>query len=249
MFLLSPEDYLVKKVSKKGRGVFARRDIPAGTLVGDYTGCLLNQKKVDVLEKKCGACYSMDYNNNGLSIFPLDYKAVGVHLINHSCSPNCDTYFYYGHTLFFTLRRILKGEELTIDYGFDPDSEGKKEVPQPCYCGSLLCRGTMYTADIKLKQYGAFCRQETKNQKFESLKEGELVAALDKYPKEIKDNKVFNLFAALENKAIFYQDHKIPPMKELRRRLRATGRILDFVNLGVKVLAIADGVVITKLDY
>ncbi len=248
MLLISDKYYRVKNVSKKGRGVFAAHDILAGTLIGDYTGGLHKQKAINVLEKKAGACYSMDYNNNGLSIFPLDYKEVGVHLLNHSCSPNCDTYFYYGHTLFFALRRILKGEELTIDYGFDPDDSGEEDVAHVCYCGSPLCRGTMYTADNKLKSYGAFCRRITKNQKFVSLKEGDTLGALDKYPKAIKDEKFFSLFANFKARALVCVDKKIPPLKELRERLRETGRVLDFKKLGIRILAIADGVVITRLD-
>jgi len=247
MILLSDDYYQIKNVSRKGRGVFARKEIPAGTVIGDYTGRLLSQKKIDALEKKCGACYSMDYNNNGLSIFPLDIKASGIHLVNHSCSPNSDTYFYYGHTLFFTLRRILKGEEITIDYGFDPDNGGQKDLLHTCYCSSPLCRGTMYTADIKLRRYGAFCREKTKNQKFKEHKEGEILEPLVKYPSEIEDYDIFNLFANFDKTPTVYSDLKMPRMKELRKRLRDTGRILNFTKLGIKVLAIADGVIITRL--
>jgi SET domain-containing protein len=43
-----------------------------------------------------------------------------------------------GHILYISLRDILPGEELTLDYHFD-----KKVEKVPCSCGSLKCRGTI----------------------------------------------------------------------------------------------------------
>lgn len=248
MFLIPSDHYQVRKTKKKGRGVFACKDIPAGTIIGDYLGILVADEKLESLEKKYGnACYSMDYNDNGLSIFPVDVEAVGVHLINHSCSANCDAYFYYGHTLYFALRHILPGEELTIDYGFDTDSENKKEFLHPCFCGSPFCRGTMYTSEARLKRYGNFYRAETKGQRFKTLKAGEILPPLDKYPQEIKDNEIFNLFAGTEMPPVSYSDKKLPRLKEVRKRLRDSGRVLDFKKLGFKVSAVInDKIVIEK---
>lgn len=257
MFLISADYYQIKKTKKKGRGVFARRDIPAGTIIGDYLGLLIKDEEIEALEKKYGdASYAMDYNNNGLSIFPLDMAAKDIHLINHSCSANCDAYFYYGHTLFFSLRRILSGEELTIDYSFDPydvddfdrelDHEGNKSWCPCCYCGSDYCRGTMYASEARLKQYSDFYQHETKGQKFKEQCAGEVLAPLTKYPKEIKDNELFNLFANPQAAAISSAEKKLPTVKELRKRLRLTGRIINFSQLGLKVLAIQNGKIIVK---
>ncbi len=244
MFLLSPDYYQIKSVHKKGRGVFAKKEIPAGTILGDYVGLLVKDEKIDALEKKYGACYAMDYCDNGLSILPVDIKATGIHLINHSCAPNSDTYYYFGHTLFFTLRKILVGEEITIDYGFDPDNEGQRDLLHTCFCGSLLCRGTMYTSDERLRRYGKFCRAQTKNQKFKILSAGEILPPLEKYPKEIKDNKVFNLFANNHVAPVILDDKKISSVIELRKKIRETGKALKFINIGLKVIAIDDGRII-----
>ena len=247
MFLLDSSYYEIRKTKQKGRGVFARKEIPAGTIIGDYVGILIRDEKAEILEKKYkNACYSMDYNDNGLSIFPVNVKADGIHLINHSCAANCDAYFYYGHTLYFALRRIFPGEELTIDYGFDTASDNKKEFLHPCFCGSPFCRGTMYTSDARLRRYGAFYRAETKGQRFKTYPAGTILPLLEKYPQEIKDNEIFNLFASREVASIICNGEKMPAIKELRKRLRAGGRVLNFKKLGLKISAVMGGDIVVE---
>jgi len=247
MFLIPSDYYQIKKTKEKGRGVFARQDIAAGAVIGDYLGVLIKDEKAEALEKKYGhSCYSMDYNDNGLSIFPVDIKAAGIHLINHSCAPNCDAYFYYGHTLYFAIRRILPGEELTIDYGFDTDGGNKKELLHPCFCGSPYCRGTMYASDAKLRRYGAFYRAETKGQKFKLFPAGTILEPLKKYPRRIKDNGLFNIFANTESPDMICDDKKLPSLAELRQRLRGNGRRLKFTKLGFKVSAIVNGQIVVE---
>jgi len=245
MILMQKDCYAIRKTRKKGKGVFALKEIPAGTVIGDYTGRIINDKEIDLLEKKYNnACYSMDYYNNGTSIFPIDIKAAGIHLLNHSCAPNCDTYFYYGHTLFFTLRKIWPEEELTIDYSFDPDE--KSGLLHACFCGSHNCRGTMYASDICLKNYGDFCRKESKGQKFKIQPAGTILEKLNKYPKEIKDFPNFNLFANLNLTPISFNDFKIPTLKIIRKRLRETGRPLKFSRLGLIIWAVVNGEFLAK---
>ncbi len=244
MFLLSSDSYVVKNVPKKGRGVFANRDIPAGSVIGDYIGLIVTD---DVALKKESEnnndIYAMNYHNN-LCIFPRDHKEIGIHLLNHSCSANCETIEYFGHKIFFTLRRVLKGEELTIDYSFSPGYVNEKDFVYPCFCGSSSCRGTMYASNDKLDVYYSFCKKESKGQKFKWLKSGEKLFPLEKYPKEIKDNKVFNLFANTHVAPLVLTDKKIPNILELRKKIRETGKALKFINLGLKVIAIDDGRII-----
>jgi SET domain-containing protein len=47
-----------------------------------------------------------------------------------------------GHILYMSLRRIRKGEELTVDYHFS-----KNEETTPCHCGSKNCRSTINLKD------------------------------------------------------------------------------------------------------
>lgn len=248
MFLLPPEFYQIKNVPKKGRGAFARREIPAGTIIGDYLGRIVKDEKLEYLEKKHGnACYAMDYEDDkALSIFPVDIKAAGIHLINHSCAPNCDAYYYFGRTLYFSLRRIFPGEELTVDYGFDPGDKNEKGLIYPCFCSSPFCRGTMFTNAQRLLQYSLYYHQESKRQKFISQKAGSILLPLKKYPALIKDNQIFNLYGSQDYKSLACDDKEIPTLKELRKRLREEGRILNFKKLGIKVVAIVDGNIVAE---
>jgi SET domain-containing protein len=114
-------------------GVRAGETIPPGRKVMEYTGekiCRREQKR----------------RQDSKYLFELDpYWTVdggvggsGAEFVNHSCDPNLASRILKGHILFFSRRRIRKGEELTVDYNFDRDAERV-----PCACGSARCRGTI----------------------------------------------------------------------------------------------------------
>ena len=58
--------------------------------------------------------------------------------INHSCQPNAFCSIIHGHILFFALRDIAPGEEITIDYVASFHDDRKR-----CDCGAPNCRGTI----------------------------------------------------------------------------------------------------------
>ena len=62
----------------------------------------------------------------------------GSQFINHSCRPNCFVRIVRGHIIFFALRDIEPGEEITMDYvnSYHPDD-------YRCRCGAEGCRGTI----------------------------------------------------------------------------------------------------------
>jgi SET domain-containing protein len=62
----------------------------------------------------------------------------GAEFINHSCDPNLYSWNFKGHILYMSKRRILSGEELTVDYRFS-----KKIERVPCRCGATKCRGAI----------------------------------------------------------------------------------------------------------
>lgn len=116
-------------------GVYAEENIPANRKVVEYTGERISRK-----ETKIRASRPLNY------IFTLDkywcldgsVGGSGAEYINHSCQPNVVARILKGHILYFSNRRILKGEELTVDYHFDKDVERV-----PCACGAEKCRGTI----------------------------------------------------------------------------------------------------------
>lgn len=62
----------------------------------------------------------------------------GSQFINHSCSPNSYVKIIHGHIIFFALRDIEPGEEITLDYVESYHSNDKR-----CRCQAPSCRGTI----------------------------------------------------------------------------------------------------------
>ncbi|GAB4417214.1 MAG: hypothetical protein OHK0021_23020 [Bryobacter sp.] len=117
-------------------GVFALEDIPKNRKVMEYTG-----EKVSRREGKRRA-----ESNEIHCLFTLNsYWYVdgavggsGAEFVNHCCEPNLESRIVKDHILYFSLRPIQRGEELTLDYHF-----GKNQERVPCGCGAAKCRGTI----------------------------------------------------------------------------------------------------------
>jgi tetratricopeptide (TPR) repeat protein len=126
---------LVKPSRIHRMGVFADEQIPRGRKVIEYTG-----ERIARTESK------RRWNPARSYIFLLDsywrldgaIGGSGAELINHSCDPNLKARMARGHILYFSKRRIARGEELTVDYKYDEDLER-----MACNCGAPTCRGTM----------------------------------------------------------------------------------------------------------
>ncbi len=121
-------------------GVYATEKIPARRKVIEYTGERINRRET----KRRGL------SNDFIYLFTLDsYWTIdgsvggsGAQYINHCCEPNLVARIIKGHILYFSLRDIQPGEELTIDYHFD-----KKVERIVCKCGASRCRGTINVLD------------------------------------------------------------------------------------------------------
>jgi len=146
MFLLGKDFWQIKKTNKKGNGVFAKKNILQGTVISDYLGKVIKMSEYDLDLDKDGL-YLM-YFSDRAGIYP-DLTTPGPHLINHSCTPNCWMYIYRGHTLFFALRDIKPGEELTISYLLSPKDESCNNCTHVCKCDSEFCTG--HYASVKRK--------------------------------------------------------------------------------------------------
>ena len=132
--------YRVNKsnIDKNGRGLYATKDIKAGTRIIDYVGKIITKKQTEESEKfdNSKPIYLFDLNSR----YDLDGNVSWntARLINHSCLNNCD-YEGKGLKLWVNANRDIKmGEELTCNYGFSYDSDYKQF---PCKCGSKNCVG------------------------------------------------------------------------------------------------------------
>lgn len=111
-----------------GRGVFARRPIAAGVVLGEIHGTVLDEHPED-------SSYVMEVGSGRL----LD-PAPPFRFVNHSCDPNCEI-FYWEETpdddrlWMQTIRPLAPGDELLIDYSWPADAA------IPCRCRAPECRG------------------------------------------------------------------------------------------------------------
>lgn len=192
MFLINDNFWEIKKTKEKGLGVFAKKGIEAGTVVGDYLGKVIKTAQYD-LDKDKEGLYLMYYSDDA-SIYP-DLKKPGAHLLNHSCTPNCWIYIYKGHTLFFALKKIEPGEELTISYLLSPKDDCNP-CTHDCKCSSEFCTGTMHLSKDKYRKWQKFQNSQKKKTKAAKVVFGKNLPKLASYPKSIPNNPIY---AAITN--------------------------------------------------
>jgi hypothetical protein len=113
-----------------GRGVFARRKLSAGRVLGEILGEVLPIEPDD-------PSYCMELPS-GRVLEP----AAPLRFLNHSCEPNCELFYWEDDGVpqedrlwLQTIRSINAGEELLIDYSWP------STAAIPCRCGTPACRG------------------------------------------------------------------------------------------------------------
>ena len=132
----------MRKSRIHGRGVFARRDIPAGTRLIEYVGLPVSKSRSAEL---CLKQNSYLFTVNGA--VDLDGKVSWnpARLINHSCEPNCEANLAENDRVWiFSIRPIARGEELTFNYGYSLEDFMKF----PCRCRAPSCVGYMVSEEF-----------------------------------------------------------------------------------------------------
>jgi len=132
----------VRKSRIHGRGLFARRDIPAGTRLIEYVGLPVSKKKSAEL---CLKQNSYVFARN--DAWDLNGKVSWnpARLINHSCEPNCEANPDENERIWiFSIKPIAPDEELTFNYGYSLDDFRKF----PCRCGTASCTGYMVSEEL-----------------------------------------------------------------------------------------------------
>jgi len=112
----------VRQARKKGRGVFARRNIRRGTVIERVPVVVM---RVQEIFSKAPRTKLADYVfswGRGKVAFACGYGA----LYNHSYQPNAE---YYGKgtktQVFVALRDIKSDEEITVNYNGKPNGRAK----------------------------------------------------------------------------------------------------------------------------
>jgi hypothetical protein len=114
-----------------GRGVFARRKLKSGMVLGEILGQVFPVEPDD-------PSYCMELPS-GMVLEP----AAPLRFLNHSCDPNCELFYWFDEDgslqedrlWLQTIRSINAGDELLIDYCWPADAA------IPCRCGVPGCRG------------------------------------------------------------------------------------------------------------
>lgn len=192
MILLKQDSWEVKQTKHKGRGIFAKKTIKKGVIIGDYLGTIVNPRDAVIDEDNFYLMYYHDY-----ALIEPDLKKTGVHLLNHSCNPNAFLYTYKGHTLAFALKKISENEEITIPYLLSPIDEFCAPCPHVCKCGSTQCSKTMHLTKDKYLKWRTLNDTWTRKTKKEKVSYGKDLLPLSLYPKIIPVeyiNKVGQLF-------------------------------------------------------
>jgi SET domain-containing protein len=126
----------IKPSRINGRGCFATVLFPRGKKIAEYAGERISDFEATKRSRNrriLRICYvnsrcSLDGARGGN----------GTHYINHCCEPNAYMKNLYGHVLFFALRDIHPGEEITVDYEETLHPDTKR-----CHCRAKSCRGTI----------------------------------------------------------------------------------------------------------
>jgi uncharacterized protein len=144
-----------RKSRIQGRGVFARRDIPAGTRLVEYAGLLISKKQSAELSQKQNRYL---FTLNGASDLNGRVSWNPARLMNHSCEPNCEANVDDNNRVWiFSIKPIQRGEELTFNYGYSLDDF----MNFPCRCGTPSCAGYMVSEEL-IPIVREFCRRDFK---------------------------------------------------------------------------------------
>src|SRR2546422_10513313 len=131
----------IKESAIQGRGCFSVAHFKGRRKIAEYTGEKIRNAEANrrATRRRLRICainerWSLDGSRGGN----------GTHYINHSCEPNAYMKTIHGHILFFALRDIRPGEEITIDYENTLHPDSKR-----CLCAAVTCRGKINKQNVR----------------------------------------------------------------------------------------------------
>jgi SET domain-containing protein len=139
----------IRRSRVHGNGAFARRAIPRGRRVAEYTGERISHAEAS-------RRYDALPDSVPTYLFAVDSRVVvdathaggNARYINHACQPNCEAVVLGGRVFIETIVDVPAGVELTYDYNLYVDAGKTVDRDQMrCACGSARCRGTLLGAE------------------------------------------------------------------------------------------------------
>lgn len=114
----------VRRSPGRGRGVFARKSIPHGTVIERVPVIVFPETDLEV-DEGVSAMYHYAFEwGRGTVALALGYGS----MYNHSYSPNARYDDLPQRTKVFTaIKDIAAGEEITVNYNGEPDHDGVLE--------------------------------------------------------------------------------------------------------------------------
>lgn len=136
-----------------GRGVFARRDIPPGIRLIEYVGQRITKAESKRRAERQYGTHQSDQTHGAVYIFEINKRHDidgnvewnPARWINHSCDPNCEAVLDRGRVWIESVRPILRGEEISYDYGYDWEHYQE----HPCRCGTTACAGYIVRKSLR----------------------------------------------------------------------------------------------------
>lgn len=125
------EQVFVTESEIHGEGIFTAVDIPAGEKIMIISGDVISADECVRREDEEDNVYIFWVNDDCYIDTAMTDK---IKYLNHNCDFNCDIVERDGESLYLiAYRDIKKGEELTIDYGYD-------EIYEYCNCDKCVYR-------------------------------------------------------------------------------------------------------------
>ncbi len=232
MFLIPSSSYSVRKTQNKGRGVFARKEIAPGKVIGDYLGTIVSDSTINNERKiKNEGLYHASIGGSYSVMPPIDN--VGIHCINHSCEPNLAYVQYGNHVLYVSMRKIFPGEEFTVNYLIEPEFGERNYFI--CHCGAPTCKGTWYNHPGNIKKIDDKADLLSRSIHSQTVRAGAMHLPLSRYPESMSDRIEYDLFGS--DKAPYHkcEDAILPSVREIRSVIRNTGQYLHFTHVHLLV--------------
>ncbi|MGA2910515.1 MAG: SET domain-containing protein [Candidatus Microgenomates bacterium] len=115
------KNIVVRRVAKKGRGVFAARNFKVGDVIENCPVLTFNTKERKQLEKTSLNYYIYPWRSTRGASLILGYGSI----YNHSYHPNADwkQNFKTVSMVYRAIKPIKKGEEITVNYNGEPDEQ------------------------------------------------------------------------------------------------------------------------------